>query len=138
MHAGALELADRAAASASRAVDMSRPFLQCPVCYAMMTRLHLGGTTVEVDRCDTHGTWFDRNELRAAAQQVASQRSAAAPGAVAAVGAGEYSLSNDPRFAEAFSDEGDDDDDEGGVGTGVALAGAFVLFEVLVDFLSDS
>jgi hypothetical protein len=59
-------------------------------------------------------------------------------GAVAAVGAGEYSLSNDPRFAEAFSDEGDDDDDEGGVGTGVALAGAFVLFEVLVDFLSDS
>jgi len=139
MHAGALELADQAASSARAAVDTTTAGLACPVCLKALSRMHVGGTSVEVDRCNDHGTWFDRNELRQAAEQVASRQSAPAPGAaVAAAGAGEYSLSNDARFAGVFGDDDEDDyDDGGGVGESVALAGAFVLFDVLVSLLDN-
>ncbi len=137
MDGGALELADQAARAAQTAVDTSQTGLACPVCFQPLSRLHVGGTTVEVDRCNEHGTWFDRNELRQAAEQVASRRGAAAPrGAVAAAANGEYSLSNDPRFADCFDDDDGDYDDDS-VGESVALAGAFVLFDVLLSFLDS-
>jgi Zn-finger nucleic acid-binding protein len=138
MHDGALELADQAASSAEAAVDTSATGLACPVCFEHLSRMHVGGTTVEVDRCDEHGTWFDRNELREAAEQVAKRRGKAAPGAasaVAAAGDGEYSLVDDPRFASCFDDEWDEGEHE--VAESVALAGAFVLFDVLLSFLDS-
>jgi Zn-finger nucleic acid-binding protein len=140
MHGGALELADQAARAAQAAVDTSATGLACPVCFQHLSRMHAGGTTVEVDRCDEHGTWFDRNELREAAEQVAGRRSAAAPGAaasVAAAGDGEYSLLNDPRFSGCFGDDDEDYDEGDGIGESVALAGAFVLFDVLLSFLDS-
>lgn len=143
MHAGVLEQSDRASRSAQGPVDTAPANLPCPVCHQPMKRMHVGGTTVEVDRCDDHGTFFDRDELRQAAEQVAARRSQPLPGATAAIaaaGAGEYSLESDPRFAGVFGNDDDDDDDDGGydTGTGVALAGAFVIFEVLLDVFMDS
>ena len=37
----------------------------CPVCRATMRRVMVPPTSVEVDACDAHGTWFDRRELQA-------------------------------------------------------------------------
>ncbi len=141
MHAGALEAADRATRGAQLAVDTTASDLPCPVCHRPMKRMHVGGTTVEVDRCDDHGTFFDRDELRQAAEQVAARRGAQTPGATAALAAasaGEYSLSTDSRFSSVFGDDDDDDNYDSGVGGGMALAGAFVIFEVLLDVFMDS
>ena len=141
MHAGALEAAERATQGAQVGVDTTAADLPCPVCHQPMKRMHVGGTTVEVDRCDDHGTFFDCDELRQAAEQVAARRgshAAGAPAAIAAASAGEYSLSADPRFSGVFGDDGDDDDYDSGGGGGIALAGAFVLFEVLLDVFMDS
>jgi Zn-finger nucleic acid-binding protein len=35
----------------------------CPVCEKQTTRIDIPGTVNAVDRCDDHGTWFDRDEL---------------------------------------------------------------------------
>jgi Zn-finger nucleic acid-binding protein len=40
-------------------------YLQCPVCGDMMNRVNFSNFSgVIVDVCRTHGTWFDRDELR--------------------------------------------------------------------------
>jgi hypothetical protein len=36
----------------------------CPLCSNPMRTYVVLGTDVEVDACDTHGTWFDRGELQ--------------------------------------------------------------------------
>ena len=98
MHADTLALADSAAASAMLALDHAATDLPCPTCRAPMRRMHIPGSAVDVDRCDDHGTWFDRAELRQVAEQVARTRgrpvasagtaAAVAGGAVLAAGAG--------------------------------------------------
>jgi hypothetical protein len=88
MHAETLATADAAAARATHAVDTSHAGLACPDCRAALRRMVIPGSTVEVDRCDDHGTWFDRAELRHAAEAVARTRSGAAPGPGGAVAAG--------------------------------------------------
>ncbi len=36
----------------------------CPICRAPMHTLSAPSTDVELDRCEAHGTWFDRGELQ--------------------------------------------------------------------------
>jgi Zn-finger nucleic acid-binding protein len=73
----ALALGSRAAEELARKVEaVTRPRpkiesarLACPECQMKMTRTTVGGQLAgapTVDRCDQHGTWFDREELGAA------------------------------------------------------------------------
>src|SRR5262249_40668894 len=41
--------------------------LACPECRAPLARGTLPGTSLELDACASHGTWFDRGELRVVA-----------------------------------------------------------------------
>ncbi len=38
---------------------------RCPVCRHTMTKICIGGPAIVLDRCEKHGLWFDRRELRA-------------------------------------------------------------------------
>jgi Zn-finger nucleic acid-binding protein len=62
----ATELADRAAMASFDTPNL-RAQVACPVCHETMQRTRLGGTTLELDVC-SDGTWFDRDELRRAAE----------------------------------------------------------------------
>ncbi len=63
---GATALADKAAMVAREAPNL-RQDVACPVCRRTMQRTRLGTMTLELDIC-AHGTWFDRDELRLAAE----------------------------------------------------------------------
>ncbi len=40
-------------------------YIACPVCKQLMNRVNFAHcSNVVVDVCRTHGTWFDRDELR--------------------------------------------------------------------------
>jgi hypothetical protein len=54
-------------------VDTSAP-AACPICRAAMLRAPSLGTTVVIDTCIDHGTWFDHGELVLVANAVAAQR----------------------------------------------------------------
>lgn len=54
--------AQAAAASGKAAVDTTQKGIACPYCGRPMEAARLFG--VDVDVCPTHGTWFDRDELR--------------------------------------------------------------------------
>jgi Zn-finger nucleic acid-binding protein len=69
----AVELAHRASASARYAPDLSAP-LACPVCQGTMRRTHALRAGVELDACVTHGTWYDRDELRRVAEAIRASR----------------------------------------------------------------
>jgi Zn-finger nucleic acid-binding protein len=46
-------------------------YLRCPECAGMMTRTNFGKRSgVIIDVCRAHGTWFDRDELRAVVEYV--------------------------------------------------------------------
>ena len=46
-------------------VESQVRYLHCPVCAEIMNRVNFAGySTVIVDVCREHGTWFDRDELR--------------------------------------------------------------------------
>lgn len=46
----------------------------CPACRAPMVAWTVGETGVELDSCDRHGTWFDRQELESLARAASSLR----------------------------------------------------------------
>ncbi|WP_394829311.1 zf-TFIIB domain-containing protein [Pendulispora albinea] len=46
----------------------SVPHPKCPVCASHLRRITVDQTTIEIDLCDQHGTWFDRNEFQAVAK----------------------------------------------------------------------
>jgi Zn-finger nucleic acid-binding protein len=60
---GALvDLAERAARGVTTAPD--ERVAPCPVCSRPLTTTAVPPTTVTIDTCAAHGTWFDPNELR--------------------------------------------------------------------------
>jgi Zn-finger nucleic acid-binding protein len=63
IHAGALTAAAAASACATDDVDTSGS-CDCPRCRRPMRTVLVEGPDVEIDRCDAHGTWFDRDELQ--------------------------------------------------------------------------
>jgi Zn-finger nucleic acid-binding protein len=49
----------------SAGVEQNIRYVPCPVCNALMNRINFARfSNVVVDVCKTHGTWFDRDELR--------------------------------------------------------------------------
>lgn len=70
----ALALSERAARAARYHADTA-PTLACPVCAREMTRVSAGRAGVDLDRCEAHGTFYDRDEIaRVAAAIRASGR----------------------------------------------------------------
>lgn len=59
----------------------------CPVCRRTMLTTRVAGD-VELDICDDHGAWFDRNELRRFIDALDAQRPGGARKKAVAVGAG--------------------------------------------------
>jgi Zn-finger nucleic acid-binding protein len=58
------ELSTRASSHATSqpAVDTR---VSCPLCGKPMPRVRVAKTTIDLDTCNAHGTWFDRGELAA-------------------------------------------------------------------------
>jgi hypothetical protein len=77
--------ADIAARTSAHQVD-TRGALQCPSCHAPLQRVVVGQTSVEVDYCTAHGTWFDKNELNRVAQSFATARAYGRHGSAALAG----------------------------------------------------
>ena len=61
------ELAERVASHAKVVADARPDKLPCPSCSRPMTRLRVPGTTIDLDVCAPHGTWFDAHELKVVA-----------------------------------------------------------------------
>jgi len=59
----AIYLADKAAENAVEQVPLSGAPC-CPVCRLPLVRHMNDSANVELDRCEEHGTWFDRGELQ--------------------------------------------------------------------------
>lgn len=66
----ALALASKYAKNAASEVDTA-PSVQCPVCKWTMKRTHIAAAQLEVDGCNAHGVWYDRNELQSIAKAMA-------------------------------------------------------------------
>jgi Zn-finger nucleic acid-binding protein len=84
--------------------------IACPACSQPLTRWSVPEANVDVDWCEQHGTWFDRDELATVARTYAAQRAYGRPtsnakhtvaGVAAVAGAvGAASLANDPALQE--------------------------------------
>jgi Zn-finger nucleic acid-binding protein len=63
--AAVLGMTHPAQAPASGALEEKVRYVPCPECKKLMNRVNFAGySNVIVDVCKTHGTWFDRDELR--------------------------------------------------------------------------
>jgi len=63
----AIELAAKHSALAQESVK-TLPLIDCPVCGKRMQRTHAAAAKLDLDFCDNHGTWYDRNEIGALAR----------------------------------------------------------------------
>jgi Zn-finger nucleic acid-binding protein len=59
-----LDLADRAEKHATATPDRAPADLPCAQCKQPMQRIAVGETTLVLDVCVAHGTWFDAHELQ--------------------------------------------------------------------------
>jgi Zn-finger nucleic acid-binding protein len=50
------------------------PLICCPVCAAPLRRTEIANSVSQIDVCDAHGTWFDRNEVIYFAEASAESR----------------------------------------------------------------
>lgn len=65
--AEAIELAAKHAILAEESAKTT-PLIDCPICGTRMARTHASAAHLDLDYCDKHGTWYDRNELGAIAR----------------------------------------------------------------------
>ena len=81
----------------------------CPVCQHQLRVTRVSRAQVEIDVCDSHGAWFDRDELQTVARAFAVDRAYLGPNAAAvgvgaaAVGAGALgaaAVAQDPSIAQ--------------------------------------
>lgn len=91
------------------------PRLECVACGSPMEKVTLG--SVELDRCDGHGVWFDAGELQRADAVAAIQSQVPADRRDV-----EVMLSAELCLAELSARAGDDDDVWSLVGLAVAIA----------------
>jgi len=73
--AWAARVADHAASTAQQRPDTeSSRALACPACGQAMRKARVPGAGFEIDRCEPHGTFYDRGELSAALRIVQAPR----------------------------------------------------------------
>jgi Zn-finger nucleic acid-binding protein len=105
-----VDRADAISRFAQRATDRAAA-LSCPSCAKPLARWTVPEANVDVDWCEHHGTWFDKDELATVSRTYAARRAygggaAVAAGAVAAgaVGAGAVAagavIASDPSMRE--------------------------------------
>jgi len=70
----ATRLAEEAARRVPLAGRVAQTSVYCPICRAMMQRLHYQNADLVLDSCTAHGTWFDRGEMQRVAQLVTAMR----------------------------------------------------------------
>ncbi len=58
----------------ARMTPDTRAPIQCPMCRTAMATTRLAAGGVDIDVCDHHGAWFDRNELRLFIDALVAQR----------------------------------------------------------------
>lgn len=58
---------------------MPRQSIACVVCQQPMTKMTVAGD-VQIDCCDEHGVWLDRNELEAITRHAQQKSAPARPG----------------------------------------------------------
>jgi Zn-finger nucleic acid-binding protein len=80
-----LAKADALSRFAARQADRSAP-IACPSCAAPLRRWTVAEANVELDYCESHGAWFDRDELAIIARTHAARRAYGGPRAVVAGG----------------------------------------------------
>jgi Zn-finger nucleic acid-binding protein len=119
-----LALAKGASDNAVRSVEPTGHQLPCPVCRGTMSTQRIANAWLDVDRCDAHGTWYDRGELervaRSAHVHVGDWRSTPAP-------------APPPPTSAPLTEASDSSSAE--VAAEVAVHGGFVLLEVLFAML---
>lgn len=69
----AIALAAEHAAKAQDTADTNAP-IACPICGTTMSRTHAAAAKLDLDFCNAHGTWYDRNELERIAQAIENTR----------------------------------------------------------------
>jgi Zn-finger nucleic acid-binding protein len=104
---------DALARVAQRPTDRAQS-IACPSCAGPLARWSVPEANVDVDWCERHGTWFDRDELATVARTYAARRAyggsgsgkgkylaaGVAAGAVAGGAVGAAVLANDPSIQE--------------------------------------
>jgi Zn-finger nucleic acid-binding protein len=130
--AAAAQASDLAAAHARWTPDL-RQRIACPACGRPMEVTHVVAGGFELDVCDAHGAWFDRDELRRFVDALARQRSKSDKKSAAKM----QRVPPPPRDSSPPPSSKKSADDSG-ESTGLAVAaGAFGLFVDLLDVLSD-
>src|SRR5206468_6492775 len=63
--AAVLGLAAPLPETADGEIEQNIRYVPCPICHKLMNRVNFAHCShVVVDVCNTHGTWFDKDELR--------------------------------------------------------------------------
>lgn len=97
--------ADAISRFAQRATDRAAA-INCPSCAKPLARWSVPEANVDVDWCEQHGTWFDKDELATVSRTYAAKRAYGGRAAVAAgaVGAGAVAagavIASDPSMRE--------------------------------------
>ncbi|WP_394834618.1 zf-TFIIB domain-containing protein [Pendulispora rubella] len=121
------QLEPDAVALADQAAGHGMPFPQvsarpaCPVCGVDLRRITVHGTRTELDLCDAHGTWFDRDELQSVSHFFEERRRAQ----VAAAQNFPPPMRYDERDYDAYLEKGkwrlNRDDSNDGIDIGTVL-----------------
>ncbi|MEZ4223279.1 MAG: zf-TFIIB domain-containing protein [Polyangiaceae bacterium] len=83
--------------------------IACPVCAQPLQQTFLSNARVELDVCQSHGTWFDRNELESVARAFAAERAyRGTVGAVAAAAVVGTEAPGGGRAMQLVEDHGED------------------------------
>lgn len=125
-----VEASNLAAAHARWSPDLASR-IACPLCRAPMQVSRIGAGDFDLDVCDAHGAWFDRDELRRFLEALAAQRG----GQVAAAAEAVAPASKKPKKQRSAPKKKDSDpppSSKDGIGAGeVALGAVALLFELL-------
>jgi Zn-finger nucleic acid-binding protein len=124
--ASVAQASDLAAAHARWSPDTAAP-IACPICRAGMRITRLGAGNVDIDVCDAHGAWFDRNELRRFLDALLAQR----PNAKIEAKAAKLAKSSKPAPTPPKKEERHSDPPASGSAVGDAIDGAGAVFEVI-------
>lgn len=73
--------------------------IRCPLCQRSLARYPALDPSVQVDVCEDHGTWFDRDELRRVSTLAAQKRGEGGPAAPAAPSATGGGISDGGLFS---------------------------------------
>jgi Zn-finger nucleic acid-binding protein len=122
-----LKLSKTAAEHAQGKVELAAHELACPACQRTMRTERIEKAWLDIDRCDEHGTWYDKGEL----ERVARTAKIDAPK--------DWRHVQPPQTSPAPSSQAadDDSDDDSELAAEIAVEGGFLLIELLFAMVTD-